>query len=509
MDPTDIARWQFAITTVYHFLFVPITIGLSAIVAGYETAWLRTGHVRWLRLTKFFGKLFLINFAIGVVTGIVQEFQFGMNWSDYSRFVGDIFGAPLAIEALVAFFLESTFLGLWIFGWDKLPRKLHLASIWLASIGTMFSAYFILVANSWMQHPVGYRLHKQADGTVRAELTDIWHVLTQNTALVAFFHTMAACFLTAGAFMAGIAAYHLMRRRHTDTMRPSLRLALVVTTVAGLLVAISGDLAGKVMYEQQPMKMASAEALWDTSKPAPFSVFSYGDVQAGRNKVAIEVPGALSFLAKDSFTAELPGINDINKAEQEAFGPGDYRPVIPVTYWSFRLMIGIGMTSFAVGAIGLWLTRRKLWINPYRTPPADGTTELWLTRTRRITGQRANAWAWRVAVLTLAFPLIGNSFGWIFTEMGRQPWAVYGVLKTESAVSPNVSAGTLLFSLIVFTLLYGVLAVVEVRLLLKYAKAGPLAEEPPSTEPTLRGGGRSGGAGSDGEDADRPMAFAY
>src|SRR4051794_19313009 len=322
LAPETLARWQFGITTVYHFLFVPLTISLAALTAGLQTAWVRTENEKYLRATKFWGKLFLINIAMGVVTGIVQEFQFGMNWSDYSRFVGDVFGAPLAFEALIAFFFESTFIGLWIFGWDKLPKKIHLACIWMVSIGTILSAYFILAANSWMQHPVGYRINKERG---RAELTDFWAVLTQNTALAQVFHTMSATFLTGGAFMVGIAAYHLLRRKHVPVMKSSLRLGLVTVVIAGLLTAVSGDTLGKVMFKQQPMKMAAAEALWDGRQPAPFAVFAYGDVgsaseaaegEGGHNSVALEIPGLLSFLADDSFSSYVPGINDVNKAEQ-------------------------------------------------------------------------------------------------------------------------------------------------------------------------------------------------
>ena len=271
----DIARWQFAITTVYHFLFVPVTIGLSAIVAGYETAWLRTGNERWLRLTKFFGKLFLINFAIGVVTGIVQEFQFGMNWSDYSRFVGDIFGAPLAVEGLLAFFLESTFLGLWIFGWDRLPAKLHAACIWLVHLGTLFSAYFILAANSWMQHPVGYRYDPD---TGRAELVDFAAVMFNKVQLVTFPHVVLAAYMTAALFMVGVSGWLYASRKHAqdrEVHRKAIRLGAAVALVAGLGVAVSGDFQGKVMTEVQPMKMAAAEALYESSDGnAPFSLLT-------------------------------------------------------------------------------------------------------------------------------------------------------------------------------------------------------------------------------------------
>ncbi|MFC9731098.1 cytochrome ubiquinol oxidase subunit I [Streptomyces roseolus] len=501
LAPETLARWQFGITTVYHFLFVPLTISLAALTAGLQTAWVRTEKEKYLRATKFWGKLFLINIAMGVVTGIVQEFQFGMNWSDYSRFVGDVFGAPLAFEALIAFFFESTFIGLWIFGWDKLPKKIHLACIWMVSIGTILSAYFILAANSWMQHPVGYRINEDRGQGARAELTDFWAVLTQNTALTQFFHTMTAAFLVGGAFMVGIAAFHLARKRHVTVMRTSLRLGLITLIIAGLGTAISGDMLGKVMFKQQPMKMAAAEALWDGEAPAPFSIFAVGDVDKGHNKVAIEVPGILSYLANGDFDSYVPGINDVNKAEQEKYGPGDYRPNIPVAYWGFRWMIGFGMASLTLGVIGLWLTRKKFLIAPGLRTGEDEVPNLVLFRNKALS-PKIGKWYWIVALWTMLFPLIANSWGWIFTEMGRQPWVVYGVMKTSAAVSPGTSQGEVLTSMIVFTTLYAILAVIEVKLLVKYVKAGP----PELTEDDLNPPTKIGG---DTRDPDRPMAFSY
>ena len=462
MDALDIARWQFGITTVYHYFLVPISIGLSALVAILETAWVRTGKEHYLRATKFWGKLFLINVALGVATGLIQEFQFGMAWSDYSRFVGDVLGAPLAIEALLAFFLESTFLGLWIFGWDRLPKALHAATMWIVAIGTQLSAYFILAANSWMQHPVGYR-YDAASG--RAELTDFGAVLTNSTVLVAFPHTITAAFVTAGALMIGISAWHLARRQHLDVFGPSLKLGLWVTVVASMGVAFSGDVQGKIMTEQQPMKMAAAEALYETTQPAAFSIFTIGSLDGSRELFSIRVPRVLSFVATGSLDGEVEGINDVQAAEQARFGPGDYKPLIPITYWSFRFMIGAGLASAGLAALGLWLTRRG------RLPKSR--------------------WFWRAAIWSMGLPLVANAFGWIFTEMGRQPWAVYGVLRTSAGESPDVPPPQMLTSLIVLTLLYVVLAVVEVRLLAKYAKAGP----PELVAPD--------------EGADRPLAFAY
>ncbi|MFD6872784.1 MULTISPECIES: cytochrome ubiquinol oxidase subunit I [unclassified Streptomyces] len=494
-----LARWQFGITTVYHFLFVPLTISLSTLVAVLQTAWVRTGNEKYLAATKFWGRLFLINIAMGVVTGIVQEFQFGMNWSDYSRFVGDVFGAPLAFEALIAFFFESTFIGLWIFGWDKLPKRIHLACIWAVSIGTILSAWFILAANSFMQHPVGYRMNEERG---RAELTDFWLVLTQNTTLVVVYHTLSAAFLTGGTFMLGIAALHLRRGRHVPVMRTSMRLGMVTMLVAGVLVAFSGDSLGKVMVQQQPMKMAAAEALWDGQTSAPFSVFAIGDVSEGHNSVEWSIPGLLSFLAEGNFTAYVAGINDTETAEQAKYGPGDYKPDIPVAFWGFRFMMGFGMTSLAIGIVGLWLTRKKFFLDPGLRTGEDEVPHLAVTRSRTL-GSLLTTWYWRAAVWTLAFPLIANSWGWIFTETGRQPWVVYGVLRTSDAVSPNVSHAEVIASMSAFTLLFAVLAVIEVKLLTQAVMAGP----PELTPADLTSPRRVGG--DDDQDPDRPMAFSY
>ncbi|MGW4644928.1 cytochrome ubiquinol oxidase subunit I [Kitasatospora sp. NPDC004289] len=503
-----VARWQFGVTTVYHFLFVPLTISLAALVAGLETAWVRTGKEKYFHATKFWGKLFLINIAMGVVTGIVQEFQFGMNWSDYSRFVGDVFGAPLAMEALIAFFFESTFIGLWIFGWDKLPKKIHCACMWMVALGTVLSAYFILAANSWMQHPVGYAIDPV---TGKAQLTDIARVLFQDTTVVVVLHTLTAAFLTGAAFMVGISSYHLWKTKRsgendpkkTAVMRTSLRLALVVAVVAGLGTALSGDSLAKVMFRQQPMKMASAEALWDTEAPAPFSIFAVGDVNEGHNSVALEIPAILSFLANSDFTSAVPGINETAASEAAKYGgqPQDYIPNIFVTYWGFRLMIGFGMTSFVAALIGLWTTRKKFFLDrAYRTGDEE-PPRLMLWKNKEL-GPFLTKWSWRIGILTMGFPLLANSFGWIFTEMGRQPWAVFGLMTTADAVSPNVSVTMQVVALTTFTTLYAILAVIEVKLLAKYAKAGPVTgEEPPAKDPTLRGG--------DPEDADKPLAFAY
>lgn len=447
MQALDLARWQFAITTVYHFLFVPITIGMAFLVAGMQTAWFRTNKVKYLRATKFFGKIFLINFAIGVVTGIVQEFQFGMNWSSYSRFVGDVFGAPLAMEGLLAFFLESTFLGLWIFGWDRLPKKLHLASIWLAAIGTLLSAYFILAANSWMQHPVGYTINVEKG---RAELTDIIEVLTQKLAVATFFHTIPSAIFTGAALIAGISAWLMIKKVDVEMAKSTFKVGAITVMVSFLVIAGTGDYTAKVMTEQQPMKMAAAEALYETKSNAPFSLLTIGTLDGSRPVFQMDIPSVLSFMATGDVNSTVRGINDLQKEYEQTYGPGDYTPNIPLAFWSFRLMIGFGALAFLFAGLALWQMRKG--------------------------GQPRGKW-FLPAMISLPFlPLLANSFGWIFTESGRQPWAVFGLIKTEDGVSVAVSAGAVLFTMIVFTLLYGVLAYIEVGLVLKVVKNGPAPE---------------------------------
>jgi cytochrome bd ubiquinol oxidase subunit I len=454
----ELSRWQFGITTVYHFLFVPITIGLGFLVAGFETAWLRTAHDRWLRLTRFYGKLFLINFALGVVTGIVQEFQFGMNWSAYSRFVGNIFGAPLAIEALLAFFLESTFLGLWIFGWDRLPPKVHNACMWVVATGTLLSAYFILTANAWMQHPVGYTYNPR---TRLDELASFRAQLFNPAQLAGFPHVIAGCFLTAGALVAGVALWQLMRpsiaEHHALAFRHALKAGVITTIAAAVVVVFTGDLQGKLFTQHyQPMKMAAAEALYHTAAPAPFSLLTVGSLNGSKPIFEITLPRLLSFLATGNWSAQVQGIDNLQQQYATQYGPGSYTPIIPVTYWSFRAMIGAGMLAALLALIALWAVRKG------RKPKSK--------------------WLLASAIALPLLPLLANSTGWIMTEMGRQPWIVYGQMKTAAGVSAN-SAGEVLTSLIVFTLLYGVLAVIEAGLMLKYIKAG-LSDEPnPATEP--------------------------
>ena len=446
MDQLDIARWQFGITTVYHFLMVPLTLGLGPLVAWFQWRWLRTEDERYLRLTKFWGKIYLINFIMGVATGIVQEFQFGMAWSDYSRFVGDVFGAPLAIEGLVAFFLESTFLGLWMFGWNHLPKKLHLATIWCVAIGTSASAYFILAANSWMQHPVGYRINEEAG---RAELTSIYEVLTNSTAVYAFFHVVIGALATAASVLVGISAWHLYRERklqrgpeHHDVFLKSGKLGLSVMLVAAAITTVVGHFNGQLMTKQQPMKMAAAEALWETESGVGLSLLTVAPLQKnpGEPTFEIKVPYLASLMATNDPNGEIKGINELQKEMEAKYGPGEYFPFVGLTYWTFRAMMGAGIYMVGFAALGLLLWKRKAY---------------------------EKRWFQVGGLLAMAAGFLAHIFGWIFAEIGRQPWVVYGLQKTQDAVS-HVSPATVATSLTVFVLLYGVLAVIEVRLFVHY-----------------------------------------
>ncbi|MFF0546178.1 cytochrome ubiquinol oxidase subunit I [Nocardia thailandica] len=499
MSTLDVSRWQFGITTVYHFIFVPLTIGLAPLIAMMQTAWVVTGNDAWYRLTKFFGKVFLINFAIGVATGIVQEFQFGMNWSEYSRFVGDVFGAPLAFEALIAFFMESTFIGLWIFGWTRLPRLVHLACIWLVAIGVNASAYFIVAANSFMQHPVGARFNPE---TGRAELESIWTLLTNNTSLAAFPHVVAGAFLTAGTFVAGIAGWYMVRNARSgdaakleearSMWRPVGRISLVIVALAGVAVIFTGDIQGKLMFQQQPMKMASAESLCHTQTDPDFSILTVGTHNNCDSVIhVLEVPYVLPFLAEGKFEGvTLQGVQDLQQSYVDQFGPGDYRPNLFVTYWSFRAMIGLAAGSVLLLLAGFWVTRGG-----------------------RVPDQRWFSW---LSLLAIPTPFLANISGWVFTEMGRQPWVVVpnptGDKNIRLMVGDGVSqhaSGTVWLSLTVFTLLYGALAVVWFYLIRRYVVAGPdPAPGHASGDDGPDDGDGGGGHRATGEPVEQ-LSFAY
>ena len=481
MSPDTIARWQFGITTVFHFLFVPLTISLSVLVAVLQSIWVKTGKDAYLRLTKLFGRLFLINFAMGVVTGIVQEFQFGMNWSEYSRFVGDIFGAPLALEALIAFFLESTFLGMWIFGWDRLSKGVHLATIWLGAVGTFISSIFIIAANAWMQNPTGATYNPDSG---RAELKNLFEVLANPVFLTQWPHTIAASFVTGAAFMAAIAVYLLIKKNKQDAPKDDLdayrkaaKLGAWVLIAAGVCVVITGDFLGKEMVVTQPTKMAAAENITEAvaDGQAPFQLLPgvavfpgflnwlYGtdviqtipDLEKQFHERGYQQFDRVAGIPKDGtplqtgFAGTLGPFPDgwPDKADQTVAAGVNPVPDPTIAFWSFRLMICVGLLAVLGGVLVLIVVSRKKIPKP---------SPLWTI----------------IAVALPLLPLIANSFGWIFTEMGRQPWIVNGVMPTLQGLSPSVGVGPVWFSIIVYTLVYGVLAVIEVGLLLKYIKVG-------------------------------------
>jgi len=439
MDVVTISRWQFAITAMFHFLFVPLTLGLSILVAWFETQYVRTKDDTWLRLTKFWGKLFLINFALGVVTGITMEFQFGMNWAEYSRYMGDIFGAPLAIEATVAFFLESVFIGVWIFGWNKVSPKMHATAMWLVALATNMSALWILLANGWMQNPVGYRLAVDALGRTRAEMTDFGALLTNTYSLLKFFHTVSSGYTVAAFFVMGIAAWHLLRGQERDVFTRSFRTAAIFGLVSTLVVAMTGDFHAAEIAKVQPTKLAAMEALWETERGAPMILLQVPDEERERNRVALfAIPKMISYLAFRDGESEVKGL--------KAF-PKDLRPPVLPVFGSFRLMVGIGIAMILLTLWGVYVSRRAGFMERRRF-------------------LRLMLWA-------LPLPYIAGQLGWIVAEVGRQPWIVYGILKTSNAVSPAVGVSQVIMSLLGFTLLYGTLAVVDLWLLAKYARRGP------------------------------------
>jgi cytochrome bd ubiquinol oxidase subunit I len=455
----DLSRLQFGTTSIYHFLFVPLTLGLGPLVAIMQTLWYRTGDEAWLRLTRFFGTLFLINFTIGVATGLVQEFQFGMNWSVYSRFVGDVFGAPLAIEGLAAFMLEATFLGVWIFGWNRLSPRVHLATLWIAVLGTWLSGYFILVANSWMQHPVGYKI---VDG--EAQLTSVWALLSNDFALRAYLHTMLAGLIFGSIVMLGVSCWHFLRGRNVELFRRAAKLALIVAVPVTLLQLVVGNRFGEAVTSAQSMKIAASEAQWDTCQPCGFSAFQIGGFTADdpTPTFSITIPRLLSYMATGSFKGEVKGLNELQAQEESEFGPGNYMPNVRVVYWSMRVMAYAGVAMFLVASLAAWLFRkRKL--------------------------ERARWFLW-TAVAAMALPYIAATAGWVLTEMGRQPWIVQGLLLTSEANSPSVSTTWLAISLAFFITLYVTLLVVDIWLMRRYATLDPSGEsdeEAPAGTPAV------------------------
>ncbi len=442
MDALLLARWQFAITTIYHFFFVPLTLGLSIIVAIMETVYVKTGREEYKQMTQFWGKLFLINFAMGVVTGIVQEFQFGMNWSEYSRFVGDIFGAPLAVEALLAFFLESTFLGIWIFGWERLSKKLHAATLWIVAFSSNLSALWILIANSFMQQPVGYTIRNG-----RAEMTDFFALLFNGHVWVQFPHVFFSALCTAGFFIVGISAYHLLKKSpDVAVFRKSFKAGTFISLAGVIATSLVGHNQAQYMVKIQPMKMAAAEALWEDENPAAMSLFTIGNEKERKDVFAIRVPRLLSILAYNKPTGMVRGINSLQAEYENTYGPGNYVPPVAISYWSFRLMIGAGGLMLLLSLVALLKAMRNQF--------------------------NFKAGFLKILLWSIALPYIANTTGWIFTEIARQPWAVFGVMTVKDAVSTVVSPGEVLFSLIAFTSVYGILMGVDIFLLKKYARLG-------------------------------------
>lgn len=437
MNVVMLSRLQFAATAMFHFIFVPLTLGLSLLIAYMETRYVVTRNDLYLQMTKFWGRLFIINFALGVVTGITMEFQFGMNWAGYSKYVGDVFGAPLAIEATVAFFLESTFIGLWIFGWNKISKKAHAVSMWLVAFGTNMSAFWILIANGWMQHPVGYIIKNG-----RAEMVNFWAVVTNDTGILEFFHTVFAGYVVAGFFVMGISAYHLLKKKNEGLFKSSFKIAATLSLVSALMVFFVGDFQASNVAKDQPAKFAAMESVWTTEKPAPYYLLIIPDDKDECNALQkLRIPGMLSMLAFHNRRTEVKGLKD--------FPPSDRPPVLP-SFLSFRLMVGFGMLFILLSLMAVILIRVNM----------PGIMRIFL----------------KVMLYAIPLPYIANFLGWTLAEVGRQPWIVYGVLKTSDAVSSSLSASEVLISLISFTVIYGILAVIDIYLLAKYAKEVPLSD---------------------------------
>lgn len=449
MDPLPLAQLQFAATTVYHFFFVPLTLGLSILVAVMQTIYYRTGNEQYKVMTKFWGKLFLINFAMGVVTGIVQEFQFGMNWSEYSRFVGDIFGAPLAVEALLAFFIESTFLGVWFFGWDKISKRAHLIAIWLVAVASNLSALWILIANSFMQQPVGYVLNNG-----RAEMTDFLALLRNPNVWVQWPHVFTAGVTTGAFFILGVSAWHLLRKSNVDLFKKSFQIGTIAALIGTAGVIVVGHSQAQHMVQTQPMKMAAAEGLFKSENPASFSLLTIGTLDGRSEVFSIRIPGVLSLLAYNQLTGEVKGIDNLNAQFQQQYGPGDYVPPVPWIYWTFRAMVGAGFLMLFLAAWALFLVLKE----------------------RLETSSRFL----KILPLAILLPYIATTTGWLMTELGRQPWIVYGLMRTENGVSTAVDGLSVLITLVLYTAVYAGLMVVTIVLLRRFAKSDPVKDALPT-----------------------------
>ncbi|EIM72454.1 cytochrome bd ubiquinol oxidase subunit I [Nitratireductor aquibiodomus RA22] len=513
LNIVDLSRLQFAITALYHFLFVPLTLGLSVLVAIMETVYVMTGRTIWRQMTKFWGTLFGINFVLGVATGIVMEFQFGMNWSYYSHYVGDIFGAPLAIEGLMAFFLEATFVGLFFFGWDKLSKLGHLASAWAVAIGSNFSALWILIANGWMQNPVGSAFNPQ---TMRMEVTDFYAVLMNPVAQAKFVHTVSAGYVTASVFVLGVSAWYVLKGRHLELARRSMTVAASFGLASALSVVVLGDESGYLATEHQKMKLAAIEAMWETEPaPASFTAFGFPDQEARETHYAVHIPWVMGIISTRSLDTQIPGIEELVERAEERIRKGmvaydalqkiraagstdaipddvrtafeesgadlgyalllkpylddpreatdaqitqaanDTVPNVPTLFWTFRIMVGLGFFFILLMGVFFYLSaRHRLDRYPFLL---------------------------RIAVFAIPLPWIAAECGWIVAEFGRQPWIIEGVLPTAVAVS-NLGASTVLMTIVGFSLIYTVLFIVEMTLMLRAIRKGPEPDEEPEAE---------------------------
>lgn len=431
MDVLTLSRLQFAAATFFHFLFVPLTLGLSLMIAIMETKYVRSGDEEYKRMAQFWGKIFLINFAIGVVTGITLEFQFGTNWSRYSRYVGDIFGSLLAIEATVAFFLESTFIGVWAFGWKRLSPKAHAVTIWLVALASNVSAFWILIANAWMQHPVGYVIRNG-----RAELTDFFAVVTQSYAVHQIIHTLSGAYILSGFFVMGISAYHLLKKQHVEFFTRSFRLGLTFALIFSVVEVVQGHANGAKVAEMQPTKLAAMESLWETTQSAPQYLLVIPDEKNERNLLEFgAMPGALSLLAYHDTQATVKGLNDFPKED---------RPPVTISFIAFRTMVGLGFVFLFLSIVG-WVRRNKLLESPGYL---------------------------KVMLYAIPLPYIALEAGWTLAEVGRQPWVVYGVMRTADAVSP-IATSQVFTSLTAFVGVYTLLGIVAFYLIATTARKGP------------------------------------
>lgn len=434
MDALLLSRLQFAAATYFHFLFVPLTLGLSILIAVMETKFARSGDEEYQRMAKFWGKIFLINFAVGVVTGITLEFQFGTNWSSYSRYVGDIFGSLLAIEATAAFFLESTFIAVWALTWNRLSAKAHAVTIWLVAFASNLSAVWILTANAWMQHPVGYTLRGG-----RAELTDFLAVVTQPFAWHTILHTLSGAYILSGMFVMGMSAYHLLRRQHVSFFSRSFRMGTVMALIFSVVAVVHGHVQGSEVARTQPTKLAAMESLWETKQRAPQYLLVIPDEKGERNRVELgALPGVLSLLAYHDVNATVKGLKDFPKED---------RPPVTLTFLAFRLMIGLGFL-FPVLTLWAWWKRHRLLESPRLL---------------------------KVMLFSIPLPYLALQAGWTVTEVGRQPWVVYGVMRTSDAVSP-IAAPQVAVSLTAFIVVYSLLGLIAFALMARYARRGPAME---------------------------------